>query len=153
MSMKKLLIAFGVIFFISMLGIFVFMARVDENLHKDSKEYVDRVVPLILKDLTVDNFYKYASPELKKAVPYEKAKKIFEEYNKNLGKFKKYLGSRGKAKVTYSLKFEKTIYAQYKAAAIFSSGPVRVDVYLILHGPDWYIYYFKLNKVIQKKSK
>ncbi len=143
-NQKKLLIYFFVIFSISLIVIIILMSRSDEKLNKESKLYVDNVLPIILKDLDEKTFLKFASPELKKAVPKEKFHKIFNIYKK-LGKFEKYIGSKGKAKKSFTLKGQKWIYANYIAAAKFTNGDAKIKLTVIKENGNWYIYYFKIS--------
>ena len=123
------------------------MGRSDERLNNESKKYVDTVLPVILKNLNKETFLKFASPELKKAVPPEKFDEIFKIYRK-LGTFEKYIGSKGKAKKSFTLKGQKWIYANYIAAAKFSNGDAKIKITVIKENGGWWIYYFKISSKV-----
>ena len=151
-NMKKLIMAFLIIFGLSMIGLMIYTARIDDSLKIESKRYVDETLPHILHSLDKDIFLKYASPEFVKAVSDKKVGEIFEVYKK-LGEFKKYLGSKGKVKTSFSFKKGKLIYAKYTAKASYSTGDAIIKLTIIKHGDSWSIYAFKIDsKVFSKKD-
>ncbi len=144
LNSKKLFIYFTIIFSLSLIAIILLMSKSDDKLNKESKAYVDNVLPVILKNLDEKTFLKFAAPELIKAVPEEKFKEIFKIYKK-LGKFEKYIGSKGKAKKSFTLKGKKWIYANYIALAKFSNGDAKIKLTIIKEKNNWFIYYFKIS--------
>ncbi len=144
---KHLIFGFAIIFFISLISILVLMSKSDEKLNRESKAYIDNVLPIILKNLNKEEFLKFASPKLIKAVPPEKFDEVFNVYKK-LGKFEKYLGSKGKAKKSFTLKGQKWIYAKYTAKAKFSNGEAIIKVVLMKENGNWSIYSFKINSKV-----
>ncbi len=158
LKFKNLLVLFIIIFFISFIVLMVISTRSDKELNIESKKYVDTVLPVILKDLDYKEFMKYAANDFLKNVPEEKIAKIFEIYKK-LGNFKKYLGSKGKAKTSIAIfKGKKWVYAKYKAKAEYSNGIAVIQITIIKEQGKWYIYHLKIdskvfNKIAAKKIK
>ena len=154
---RTLLIAFAVVFFLSFIILIIFSAKTDENLNKESKQYVDNVIPKIIKNFDENVFLEYAAPELVKNIPKEKIEKIFKMYKK-LGTFEKYLGSKGKAKVSFAImQLKKWTYAKYTCKAQFTTGEAIIKVTIIKENNQWYIYHLKINSkifnnVVKKKS-
>ncbi len=147
LKMNNLIKAFLIIFGLSLIGLMIFIGRVSDKSKAESKQYIDETLPRILHSLNKDIFLKYASPEFIKAVPEEKVAKTFEIYKK-LGKFEKYLGSKGKIKTSFSIKNGKLIYAKYTAKAKFSNGDAIIKTTIIKHGNSWFIYAFKIDSKV-----
>ncbi len=147
LKMKNLLIMFAIVFFISMIVLMVITTRTDEETKKTSKQFIENIIPVILKDFDRDTFLKYAAPEFLNAVTPDTVGKIFEVY-KRLGEFKKIVSAKGKIKVSLSFKKGKITYAKYDIKALFSTGEAKVKVVLIQHDNEWYIYYFKINSKV-----
>lgn len=123
---------------------FVVLAIKGSALDKESKAYIDEVVPEICSDLRMWTLSKYASPELlNSALPAEQ-EKIFNAFKK-LGQFKEYKESRGDAKLFYTTQDGKAITAEYTAQVEFESGPAQVNVSLIKKGDQWKIRGFRIN--------
>ena len=147
LKIKNLIIMFAIVFFISMLFLMVYTTRTDEETKKTSKQFIQNIIPVILKDLDKNTFLKYASPEFLNAVNEEQVEKIFNVYKK-LGTFKKIVSAKGKIKVSLSFKKGKITYAKYEIKALYSTGEAKVKVVLIQHEKEWYIYYFKINSKV-----
>jgi hypothetical protein len=153
-KLKAGIIIFTIIFFIFFIILIISSAKTDETLNKESKNYVDTVLPKILYNFDENVFMQYAAPELIKNVSQDKVKKIFLVY-KELGKFEKYLGSKGKAKVSFAImEWKKWTYAKYTAKAKFSKGDANIKITIIKENGQWYIYHLKItSKVFNKESK
>ncbi len=152
LKMKNLIMAFLIIFGLSLIGLMIYTARVDDSLKLESKRYVDETLPHILHSLNKDIFLKYAAPEFIRAVPEEKVEKIFNVYKK-LGKYEKYIGSKGKVKTSFSFKKGKLVYAKYTAKAKFSNGDAIIKLTIIKHGDSWFIYAFKIDSKVFNNMK
>jgi hypothetical protein len=148
---KTLLMLFALIFFLSFIALMVFTSKSDEALNKESKQYVDNVVPKILQNFDENVFFQYAAPELIKNVSKEKIEKVFKVYKK-LGKFEKYIGSKGKAKVSFAImQWKKWTYAKYTCAAKFSNGDARIKITIVKEDGIWYIYHLKIDSKVFNK--
>lgn len=133
---------FLVIVIVAVIG-FAIIATKGSALDKESKAYVDEVVPMILTDLNQETLFKYASPELIDSASQEEFDKLFNWFNK-LGDFKEYKESSGQAGMHYNQKGE-TISAQYVAQVEFENGPAQVAVGIIKKDDRWQIFNFRIN--------
>ena len=123
---------------------FVVLATKGSALDKESKAYIDEVVPVICSDLRILTLSKYASQELLNSGLPAEQERIFDAFKK-LGEFKEYKESSGDAKLFYTTQHGKTITAEYTAQVEFESGPAQVKVSLIKQGDQWKIRGFRIN--------
>ena len=157
LKLKNLFIIFIIIFFISFVVLMYFSSRSDEQLNRESKQYIDSVLPDILEHFDPDVFINYAAPELLANVSKKRLTEIFKIYKK-LGDFKKYLGSKGKAKKSIPLfKGKKWIYAKYNAKAEFTNGMAIIKITIVKENGKWYVYHLKIDSKafndVKKKTK
>jgi len=145
--MKKILIYLGGVFLVLIvaviIGVFV-VATQGNALDKESKAYVDRVVPQIVKDWNRKALLAEASPELKTKVDENSLEKLFLRFQE-LGEFREYQGSDGQAHIQITTEKGKTVSANYLAKAGFSTGPAEIQVSLIKHDESWQISGFRVN--------
>ena len=142
-----MLIAFGSIFIVLIiLGIFsiVFIAVKSLALNKECKTYVNKVIPIILKDLRKETLFNYASEELINSARPEEMDKIFNWF-KYLGKFKEYKDSKGEARISYKVKEGKSIIGHYVAQVEFETGPATVDILTTKKDNKWLIQRFRID--------
>jgi hypothetical protein len=130
-----------------------YSTRTDERLNVESKKYVDTVLPIILKSFDANEFIKFAAPEFLKSVPEKRIFEIFNVYKK-LGGFKKYLGSKGKAKTSIAIfKGKKWVYAKYTAKAEFANGLAVIKITIIKEKGKWFIYHIKIDSKVFNSDK
>ena len=113
-------------------------------LDKESKAYVDKVVPIICADLRTETLSRYASKELLASATPEEFEKIFAWFKK-LGKFKEFKESSGQANMSYTTQAGKSITGQYVAQVEFETGPAQVVIVTVKTGDAWKIQMFKIN--------
>ena len=141
--MKKFLQALGLIFAVLLIGLVVLTLR-GNALDRESKAYVDDVIPKILADLRKETLLVYASEDLKNAVKPEELDKLFTWLQK-LGAFRTYNGAQGQATIAVTTQAGKVITGQYVAQAEFDTGPAQVQIGTIKKGDQWFIQRFHLN--------
>jgi len=145
---KKILMILGVIFLaeviIGVIGFSIFIVK-GSALNKESKAYVDRVVPIILSDLKKETLLQYADDQLKNSSKPEEVDKIFNYLFPKLGKFKEYKGSEGGVHISGNLENRIVITGYYKAQVEFETGPAVVKVAVIKKGDDWKITGFNIE--------
>lgn len=147
--MKKALMIFGGIFvvlFIAGAIVFSVIAVKGKALDRESKEYVDRVTPIILADLTKETLFKYASDELKNSASPEEFEKIFNWFTK-LGQFREYKGSSGQSRIFISPGKGKQVTGLYEARAEFEKGPAIIKMTAIKKGDMWQVMGFNINSM------
>ncbi|GEM_PF-5736528 len=142
---KKLLIIFGVIFVITILGITFFIGKGDPTMQKEGDEFVKTALPQILQTLDEDTFLKYSSPDLLKNLDSSKIKEMLNLYKK-MGTFDQFLGAKGKIKTSYSFKERKYYYGKYVALARFKeTGRAEIELTIINRNGNWGLYHIKIN--------
>lgn len=147
--MKKTLMILGGVFAVLIVaGVigFSMLAVKGTHLDKESKVYVDEVIPKILSNLSKDTLFQYANNELKKSATQEEFDKIFAWLSK-LGQFKEYKGSNGQANISVTTEKGKQITAFYEAKAEFESGPATIKIVTIKTGDNWKVMGFQINSM------
>ena len=124
MSTKKFV---AVVLIVAGVIVFSLLAIKGTALDKESKAYVDEVVPIILTDLNKETLFQYASDELKNSASPEQFNRIFYWFSK-LGQFKEYKGSKGEATLSVTIGKGKQITGCYEAKAEFESGPATIKI-------------------------
>lgn len=150
--MKKIIMVVGAIFFAIVLVWtirFVVLTGKEPDLDKESKAYVDTVIPKILANISKETLFTYSDDELKKS-PNSEFEKAFKYFDK-LGKFVEYKGSKGQAKISIKTGSVKVITAYYEADVEFTTGPATAKVTIVKRGNDWKIigFYINSNSVVQ----
>ncbi len=145
--MKKTFIILGGIFAVlvvlAVVGIVV-VATKGSALDKESKAYVDRIVPVICTDLTFDSISQHASAELLSSAPQEEFEKVF-TWLRKLGEFKEFKGSSGQTHMYYTTPAGKSITGQYVAQVEFETGPAQVQIVTVKKDDEWKVQLFKIN--------
>jgi len=147
--MKKLFQVLGLIFAgLVIVGViaFVVLAWKGSALDKESKAYVDEVIPKILTDLRKETLLTYSSDELKNAAKPENMDKLFVWFKK-LGHFKEYKGSKGQANISVTTQAGKVITGRYVAEAEFDTGPAQVQIVTVKKGDMWFVQMFQINSM------
>jgi len=146
--MKRILVVLGGIFaFILLVGIIGFLVLnfFGRRLDKESKAYVDEVIPIIATSWNSKDLLDRASPELIQVAPTEKIESLFHAFSEKLGPLREYKGSRGDAKLGFTPQMGKITTADYVAEAIFEKAPAKINVRTILHNGTWQILQFYVN--------
>ncbi|MDL2285824.1 hypothetical protein LJC24_00095 [Desulfococcaceae bacterium OttesenSCG-928-F15] len=109
-----------------------------ESLDVTAKVYVDQTLPLLLADMTTDNFFKYAAKGLINSAPKEDFDFMFDWFSR-LGPLKKYEGAYGETCVAVFSDKRKECSGEYSARVEFKSGPAIVRVMIIMEKDGWKI--------------
>lgn len=136
---------FAVLIIAGVIG-FSVLAVKGNALDKESKIYVDEVIPLLLDNLSKDNLFKYASEELKDSASPEEFDKLFKFFVK-LGKFVKYKESKGQANISVTTKNGEQINGYYEAQTDFENGPATIKITIIKKGSQWQIIGFHIDSM------
>lgn len=148
--MKKILIAFGILFLVLIIvggGLISYFVYQGSKLDASSKAYVDENVPKIVSGWSAQNLIDRASPELLRAVTPIDAAKLFQKLS-SLGSLRKYQGSKGQATFSYTSQDGKVISASYVAKADFAKGEAEINLKLIQHNGSWQVLSFYVNSPI-----
>ena len=145
--MKKILTILGAIFIclilvgvIAISGLYYYFS----GLNKESKAYVDEVIPMIVTSWNSKELINRVSPEFLQVVSAEKIGLLFSTLSEQIGPLKDYKGSTGKAKVTITPK-GKVIAANYLAKAVFEKAPAKIEIQTILLDNKWQIEGFRVT--------
>src|SRR5262245_57189586 len=111
--MRKFLQALGLLFALLLISLGV-LALKGNTLDRESKAYVDEVLPKILADLRKDTLLVYASEDFKTAVTPQELDHLF-TWLWQLGAFRKYNGSQGQALMMLTPQAGKVITSHYLA--------------------------------------
>ncbi len=120
-----------------------FTARDTNPLNKASQEYVDRVVPEVIAIWSAQELFNQASPEFLKGASLEETDSRFKMFAEQVGRYKKYNGSRGTSLVKVTPQ-GKIITAAYHAEVVFEKAVVLVKLEAIKHRDAWQILEFKV---------
>jgi hypothetical protein len=147
--MKKLFLVLGIIFAI-IIALFIIVNGQGNKFDRDSKDYVDKNIPIIVSSLDYKELTSRASSELLNAVSEEKLKEIFDVYKEKLGKFKEHKGSQGESFTKIEI-FSKDVVlglavtATYLVDMSFENAPARAKIDLILKDSEWKINGFQIS--------
>lgn len=144
--MKKILMFLGGVFLV-LIVVIVILAIKANALDKESKQYVDTVIPAITSDWNIKEVEDRASPEFKAAVNNEDLNKLFGMFRK-LGKLKEYKGCKGDSNISLTTGQGKVITAAYVVNADFDTGPAEIYISLIKHGDLWQILGLRINSKV-----
>ena len=148
--MKKVLIILGILFVIGIAAVAGFIGIIAYNgtkLDASSKEYVDQAIPPIISTWSEVELLDRASPELKAIATKDQIVPLFKKLSE-LGKLKKYQGSKGDSFMSYSTQDGKRITAKYVANALFENGEASINIQLIQHDGKWQILNFHVNSPV-----
>lgn len=145
--MKKLLIILGstflVILVLAVAGI-SFAVNRGVALDKESKAYVDSVLPVIVSGWDKQELLRRASPEFQQVVKEGEVDKLYIMFRR-LGNLHEYQGSEGQSDLSVTSQKGKVISATYTARANFDAAPAVIKVSLIKHGDEWQILGFHID--------
>ena len=148
--MKKILVFFGAAFLvliaIAIVSI-IFVAVKGSRLDKQSKQYADTAIVVIVSDWNKQELVKRASPELMPATKDDDLNKLFVLFRR-LGGLKEYTGSQGGANISLTTQHGKVVSANYVAKAEFDAGMAQIKVTLIKHGDEWQILRFNVDSKV-----
>lgn len=157
-KIKLLIISIiGVVWGVLMLiALFPFINNYGDNLDKESKAYVDMVVPAIVGSWEPQELISRASPELLKSNSDDALKFYFKASFNKYGRLKEYRGSTGQAIINPG---EET-KANYSAKADFEKGSATIWINVIKIKNKWQISVFQVvsdtllnSKEIEKQNK
>ncbi len=132
------IVLFGIIFF----RLIAFHGSI---LDKESKLFIDQLIPSIITEWNARDLVQHASPEFLKVSPEPSLLSFFRMLEQRLGKLKKFSGSEGEATISLSLTKGKKNFAQYRLQAEFEKGPATIDVGLVKNHGKWQVLSFRVN--------
>jgi hypothetical protein len=153
--MRNIFIFLGITFLVLIVIGIVSLALVAikaARLDKESKQYVDAMIPAIVSDWNKQKLLECASPELLASTKNDDLDKLFSLFQK-LGRLREYKGSAGDANVSVTTQHGKVISANYVAKAEFDAGPAEINVALIKHGDNWQVLGFNVSSEIFLEQK
>ena len=109
------------------------------SLDKESKSYLDNVIPNICKSWSMDSLLKYSVPETKQVSVKKEFNELFETFKIQLGPMVEYRGSKGDATIDYT-NGKITITAKYTSRIIFEKDSAKVKSILANRDNQWFIY-------------
>jgi Na+-transporting methylmalonyl-CoA/oxaloacetate decarboxylase gamma subunit len=148
--MRTILIILGMIFLIiivlvaTMIGV---TAVKGSALDKESKAYVDSVVPRIVSNWDESELLSRASSEFMQATDKQELDKLYTLFRK-LGKLRVYEGSKGQSYISMTIQNGKSVTAVYTCKADFDAGPADIKVSLIQHGGRWEVAGFNVDSEV-----
>jgi hypothetical protein len=119
-----------------MFGFFIYGSIVGPELDKESKDWVDKIVPEIISSWDVDGIISNSSSELLRVTPREKLKKLFTTLSNELAHLKEYKGATGESWIDFN-NGVKTITAVYIAEAVFTKGSAQIAIRGIKEADGW----------------
>ncbi len=150
--MKKRLVLILSISGVVFLGVIIAIAMMfyfGGKLDKESKAYVDNVVPSVFGRWDFSKIMQHASPEFLSTMksPQDKARleDLFRVCSERLGVLKQYNGSQGQATVHHEVGKSKTVYADYTARGAFEKAQAKITMRIIRKGDKWQIYSFNVT--------
>jgi hypothetical protein len=139
---KVILIVISIVIILG--GLYVLMSIDGKNNDKESKTYVDKIVPLIMSNFDFLEMAKNASPEMKETLNTKTGSEAMKMFQKKYGKFIKYEGSAGESVQYFTLKGI-IMTAEYKCKITYENGSIQITINLIKHSSVWQILNFNLN--------
>ncbi len=145
--MNKFFAVLGIIFLclilVAVIG-FSIMSVIGGRLDKESRAYVDQLVPVITQSWDSGELISRASPEFLKVASQEKLESFLKICAGKLGNFKKYNGAKGEATIQVT-PAGKVVVANYIAQVDFERAPADVKITLIKRDKEWKILGFHIN--------
>lgn len=142
--MKKVLLILGALFLSLIIcgALFIGVAAYrGRALDSSSKAYVDAAVPAVLASWSAEELMTRAAPELEKSTTSEQAVELFRRFSA-LDSLREYQGSKGEARIMYTIKNGKVVTAEYVARSLFSNGAAEIRVGLVQRDGRWQILSF-----------
>jgi hypothetical protein len=133
--------------FIALLAIAVGVTAVSGSaLDRQSKDAIDKIIPIICRSWDVAVIKKYESPELAKSVTDEKLNQFFGWFSEKLGPLKNYVGSKGDSNVYFDLgHMRRHITAHYQCEVELEKGKANIEISLIRLDNQWLITKFDVR--------
>lgn len=163
--MKKkaiLILAIVGVIFLGIIIAIIMMSYFGSKLDKESKVYVDNIVPSVFGRWDFSKLMQQVSPEFLSTIktPQDKSRleDLFKVCSERLGMLKQYSGSEGQATVYHEVGKGKIVYADYIARGDFQKDQAKITMRIIRRGDKWQIYSFNitsqalLNAAIQQKQ-
>jgi|GEM_PF-1769170 len=133
------------LFLIVSCSIFVgFASHEGKKLDSESQQFVDNVVPKILRNWDFSELKKYYDTDEFKKLKEDEISKFFAWSNDKLGKMLAYQGSKGGSNVAY-FNGKKTFTAKYLVKAKFEKGEADIQILLSNANNEWKILGFYVN--------
>jgi len=111
------------------------------SLDKESKAWVDAIVPQVVSKWNADAFLQDSSSELKQTQSKAQISQLMTAFSNQFGPMKKYEGSTGQSLINVN-NFHATITAEYRADIVFANGSTTVDILGIKENGQWKILTF-----------
>jgi hypothetical protein len=137
--MNKFLIILGCIFsgiLVTVVGLFVYGSIVGPKLDRESKAWVDTVLPEIIATWDVNVIINNSSSELLKLSPRKNFEKLFTALYAELGQLREYKGAAGESWIHVN-NGVKTITMKYLAEAVFTKGSAQIAIQGIKEADGW----------------
>lgn len=147
-DVKKILMGLGIAFagvFVAAAVGFVLLNQAGGRLDRESKAYVDEVVPVIVGSWDSHELVARASPELLQAVPPEKLEILFEIFLQRLGPLQEYQGSVGRANIAMMQQHGEVVTGEYLARGQFEKAAADIRVRTIQRDDIWSILLFYVD--------
>ena len=126
------------------LGIFLYGNLTGPSLDKESKLWVDKVVPEILSTWSPEILIQNSSSEFLNVVSKETIKNSLIESSEVLGSLKEYKGSRGESGIHIGGQ-GKVITAEYVVEIDFEKGSATIFIQSVKENGEWKIRNFALS--------
>lgn len=115
---------------------------------KESKAYVDKVVPAIFDDWNTDELYKYTSSEFESVTKKSEAEYVMGVSKKYLGKLKVYQGSQGESLTFINNTDGKKVWGEYVSSVVYEKGRAQILITLTYKDKEWSIYRFRVESPV-----
>ncbi len=135
---KVVYIAVSCLLLVVVGGIFVF-GRV-LALDRECRDFVDSMLPPILRTWDEDAFLNEALPEFLVGERRAKVSELFDQFAESLGPMKSYNGATGQVQVSATTQQIRRTIGVYVATATFEKGLGRVTLRLIKQDDRWRVY-------------
>ena len=125
-------------------AMFIYGSLNGPKLDSESKEYVDKTIPILVSEWNPEELKSRADNGL---LPYLKEPQLENLYTmfRKLGHLKSYNGSKGEAKLHLNLPRGVSTTASYVATAEFENGTGTISMLLVKRGDDLKILGFQIN--------
>lgn len=116
----------------------------EEELTKESKAYINKIIPIIFSSWKAEELISRASPEFVKHIKRDELNKMFEMFREKLGSMTHYKGVVGKANIKIFPQGELST-ADYVAYVAYKKEDANIEVQLLLRDKKWEIISFRVN--------
>lgn len=146
---RKVLIGFGVLF-LTLVVLFAYGIAYavyhGSGLDASSKSYVEEATQAVLKDWSVEELRRRASPEFIQVTPDDELKAFFRQL-KPIGGLTHAEAPAGEANMFFNLGKGWQITAAYSVIANFENGKALVKLGLVRSGEQWQIRGFRVDDI------